>query len=255
MDIHAIRASAKQIKRNIAKLKKRATQSEKTIKAIEKAERKLAKKLSILDSFGVSDKSERKTRKKKQTKFGAGDYTKYINSTEWASRKASYYETHHKECRSCGADDKEIHLHHRSYARIYQEEDGDLIPMCIDCHAMLHLFQKSFKLPVEDATSLWLSATNGTSKKKKIREALRSMTYVQFQNLWKRRSRVVIPPLQHLSKTIERIVKGDIGSQEDAISNPESVKKQIAFSKRTGIIKDYDAKVDALIRKLERRSS
>jgi len=253
MDIQAIRASAKQIKRNIGKLKRKAAKSEKTIKEIEKAERKLAKRLSILASLGVSDKAERKTKKKKQSKFGAGDYARYINSAEWASRKASYYETHHKECRSCGADEKEIHLHHRSYARIYQEEDGDLIPMCVDCHAMLHLFQKSFKLPVEDATALWMSATNGTSKKKKIRKALRGTTYGQFQNLWGTRSKSVTPPLQHLSRTIERLIKGELGSQEDAISSPECVKKQIAFSKRTGIIRDYDAKVDALIRKLERR--
>jgi hypothetical protein len=251
MDIHSIRASAKQLKRNIAKLKKKENKTEKVLRAIEKAERKLSKKIAVLDSFGVSHSSPVK-KKKKQTIFRFGDYDKYIRSSEWAARKASYYETHHKRCRSCGDEEKEMHLHHRSYARIYQEADGDLIPMCVDCHAMLHLFQKSFKLPVEDATELWLSVTNGTSRKKKIREALRQTKYSEFEHVWKRKSRAVLPPTEHLSRAIEMLVKGDIGSREDVISDPEPLKKAIAFSKRTGIIEDYDAKVDALMRRLAR---
>lgn len=252
MNIQATRLSIKQLKRNIAKLKKKPIQSEKTIKAIEKSERKLSKKIAALDAVGVSIKAEPKARKKKQNKFGAGDYTKYINSPEWAARKAAYYECHHRRCRSCGSDEKEMHLHHRSYARIYQEEDGDLMPMCMDCHAMLHLFQKSFGLPVEDATSMWLSVTNGTSNKRKIREALRSVSFDQFRNLWRKRSKSNLLPAHILGGVVERIAKGDLGSREDVLSDRASFDKEIAFSKRTGIMEDYDAKVDAIIRRLER---
>jgi hypothetical protein len=253
MDITGIRVSVRQIKRNIAKLKKKDPKTKKINRAIEKAERNLAKRLSILDEIGVSEKFERKPRKKKLTSFGFGDYNKYISSKEWAARKASYYETHHKECRSCGTDEEEIHLHHRSYARIYQEEDGDLIPMCVDCHAMLHKFQRSMKLPVEDATRMWLSATNGTSKKKKIRAALRSMSFKSFEGLWAKRSKLHFSPEQHLEKTIERIVKGDLGSRNDLLQDHAGFKKSIALAGRTGVEKFYDARVDALIRKLERQ--
>lgn len=251
MSIQSIRSSAKQLKRNIAKLKAKDSISLKILKAIEKSERKLSKQLAILDSFGVSEKPERKPRKKKQDKFKFGDYRKYIKSTEWNARKASYYETHHRQCRSCGSDDKELHLHHRSYARIYQEEDGDLVPLCVDCHGMLHLFQRSFELPVEDATAMWLSTTNGNSNKRKIREALRAISFRQFESLWKRRSKIATLPARQLEKTIERLVKGDLGSREDAIPNIDSVKESIAFTKRTGDLSGYDAKVDALMRKLE----
>jgi hypothetical protein len=254
MDIQSIKISAKQLKRNIAKLKKKNSKSDKTIRAIERAERKLKKRIAVIDAFGVSEKSEPRRKKKiKQNKFGFGDYNKYINSREWAARKASYYETHHKECRSCGSDERDMHLHHRTYARIYQEEDGDLVPLCSECHAMLHLFQKSFKLPVEDATSIWLSVTNGAAKKKKIRSALRELSYQQFQNLWKRRARAVLPPVRHLEKTIERGAKGDLGARNDFIKDREAVKKSIAFSQRTGILADYDRKVNLLIKKLERQ--
>lgn len=253
MNITAIRVSARQTKRNIAKLKKKEPKTEKIIKAIEKAEKKLAKKLSVLDQIGVSEKFERKTRKKTQVSFGFGDYNKYINSREWAARKSAYYEAHHKECRSCGADEKEIHLHHRSYARIYQEEDGDLIPMCVDCHAMLHEFQKAMKLPVEDATRIWLSVTNGNSKKKKIRTALRGLSFKLFKGLWAKRSKLHSSPEQHLTKTIERVLKGDLGSRNDMIGDQVKFKKAIALADRTGIDEFYDAKVDALIRKLERQ--
>lgn len=252
MNIQAIRLSIKQLKRNIAKLKNKQIQSEKIIKAIEKSERKLAKKIAALDAAGVSIRAEPRARKKKQNKFGSGDYLKYINSPEWAARKAAYYECHHKQCRSCGSDDKELHLHHRSYARIYQEEDGDLMPMCMDCHAMLHLFQKSFGLPVEDATSMWLSVTNGTSNKRKIRKALRSVSFDQFRNLWRKRSKSNLLPAHILGGVVERIANGDLGSREDVLSDKASFDKEIAFSKRTGIVNGYDAKVDAIIRRLER---
>lgn len=254
MNIQAIRISIKQLRRNISKLKKKQNQSDKVLRAIEKAERRLSKNISIIDAVGVSQKGEPKPRKKKQGKFGRGDYNKYISSSEWAARKNAYYETHQKQCRSCGQDDGELHLHHRSYARIYQEDDADLMPMCSDCHAMLHLFQKTLKLPVEDATAIWLSVTNGTSNKKKIRDALRKTTYGQFQSLWRRRSKETLLPAQYLSKVVERIVKGDLGSREDILTNRGAMDKEIAFSRRTGIVNSYDEKVDALIRKLERQS-
>lgn len=239
----------KQLKKNLTKLQKKP-KSQKVIAAIERTERKIAKKLSVIEAFGVVEGKKPKRRKIARSRFSYGDYEKYMKSPEWSARKAAYYEEHHRECRSCGDDEKEVHLHHRTYARIYQEEDGDLVPLCRDCHAMLHLFQKTFKLPVEDATATWLSVTNGTPKKKKIRESLRNLTYERFCGVWERWSKELLPPAQHLGNIIEKITKLKLGAREDAIKNPESVKTAMAFAQRTGIMNGYDARVDALIRKL-----
>lgn len=250
MNITGLRVSIRSLKRNLARLKKGNPTSVKKLRAIEKTEAKIKKQLLALEALDVSPAITRKPREKKQTKFKYGDYEKYIGSAEWAERKSLYYETHHRECRSCGADKKELHLHHRTYARIYQENDSDLMPLCVDCHAALHLFQKTFKMPVEDATAIWISVTNGHSKKKKTREALRCLDHHQFKSLWKKRAKADLSPAQHLTKTIERITSGDIGWRDDVIDDVGAIKKQIAFSSRTGMVKSYDEKVDEIMRKL-----
>lgn len=252
MNLTAMKTSLKQLKRNLTKLKKNDSTSPKRLKAIEKTERKIAKTIAAIDLAVATQDVEQRPFKKKQNQFGYGDYKKYINSREWSQRKALYYEVHHKECRTCGSDEKELHLHHRTYERIFQEEDADLVPLCVDCHAALHLFQKSLSLSVEEATSMWISVTNGHSKKKKTREALRAMTFDNFKYLWKKRAKTGVTPVECLGKTIERITLGNLGSRDDMLHDACAIKKQIAFSRRTGMMKSYDATVDALMRRLAR---
>lgn len=252
MNLTAMKISLKQLKRNLAKLKKNEPTSPKRLKAIEKTEKKIAKTIAAIDLAVAEGDVKQRPYKKKQNKFGYGDYKKYISSSEWSKRKALYYEVHHKECRTCGSAEKELHLHHRTYERIFQEEDGDLVPLCTDCHASLHLFQKSLSLSVEDATSIWISVTNGHSNKKKTRESLRAISFEQFKSLWKKRAKTGLTAREYLEKTVERIIKGNLGSREDVIKSTEEIKKEIAFSMRTGMMHDYDAKVDDIIRKLSR---
>lgn len=250
MNLTAMKISLKQLKRNLTKLKKGNLASAKRLKAIENTERRIAKTIESIDLKVAEQDIKQRPNKKNDTQFGYGDYKKYINSREWSHRKALYYGVHHKECRTCGSTDKELHLHHRTYERIFHEEDADLVPLCVDCHAALHLFQKSLSLSVEDATSMWISVTNGHSKKKKTREALRAISFDKFKALWRKRAKFDIHSSQHLQKTIERITNGNLGSQDDVIENIDAVKKQIAFSRRTGMVRGYDEKVDAIMRKL-----
>jgi len=72
----------------------------------------------------------------------------YMQSPEWAARKAEYYSRHPKVCAACSAT-KPIHLHHMTYKRITEEIDSDLVPLCMSCHRAVHKFHKS-----EHGTSL-----------------------------------------------------------------------------------------------------
>lgn len=250
MDSKSLRTSAVQIKKNIAKLQKKV-QTKEVKRALERAERKLRKRIAALGTDVSVPKRKPKPRSKVKPKFGFGDYEKYINSPEWSARKAEYYKNHHRECRSCGSDDRELHLHHRIYARIYEEDDVDLMPLCVECHQMLHLFQKTFDLCVEDATAMWLAVTNGTPQKKKIRAALRSFDFRGFKKMWPRRSQFSVLPAQILKKTIDCLVNNELTLRGDLIEEAEGLRKDIDFVRQTGIARHYDLKVDELIKKLE----
>lgn len=65
-------------------------------------------------------------------------YDKYIQSDEWLKRKIIFFSRNKKKCRACGST-KLIHLHHHTYERMGNERDSDLIPLCEDCHAEVHL--------------------------------------------------------------------------------------------------------------------
>ena len=68
-------------------------------------------------------------------------YREYITSEKWRKRKQFYFETHDRKCRACGSL-KRIHLHHKTYRRLGEERDADLVPLCHNCHTSLHREQK-----------------------------------------------------------------------------------------------------------------
>lgn len=246
LDIQAIRISIRQLKRNANKLRKKT--SLKAKRQLERTERKLAKQIALLDEAGLATTFKKK---KLNRTYKHGDYVKYIGSAEWTARKREYYETHHCECRTCGSDSKEIHLHHRTYARLFDEADADLMPLCISCHAALHFVQKSFKITVEEGTEIWVSVTNGTSQKKKIRAALRDLTIDGFKSVWRKRDRKITSPAQCLEQAMGRIVKGDLGSREDVLQDRPDLDVSAARARTTGRTGGYDRRVDAIIRRLE----
>lgn len=68
--------------------------------------------------------------------------------------------------------DDGIDLHHRTYVRMGDEWDEDLVPLCVSCHRLLHDYQKKMSLSVPDATDEFLrlslvgSESKVTSEKK-----------------------------------------------------------------------------------------
>lgn len=60
-------------------------------------------------------------------------YRSYINSPRWAERKRDYYSRHPRRCAACGTTER-VDLHHVSYARLGNELDEDLLPLCRHHH-------------------------------------------------------------------------------------------------------------------------
>lgn len=80
------------------------------------------------------------------------EYKKYLNSSHWKEVKARYRQSKLiQECYICGSKNK-IHLHHKSYKRIGNENLNDLIPLCEKCHSLVH-----FKLKQSNSqkVNLW----------------------------------------------------------------------------------------------------
>lgn len=242
--------SIKTIKNNINKLKRKKKLKPHEIKRLKESEEKLKKRLDSLEIAEASPGYRVQQSKKANLLFDG--HAQYISSPEWIDRKKKYYDTHRRECRSCGSWEKVIHLHHKTYKRIYNEDDSDMMPLCSDCHSSLHFVQKTFSMCVEDATELWFSCSNNTEQKKKIRAALRELSHDDFVLIWEGRSKIEAIPFDTLSKTMNRISKGKLPPRKSVVIEEKKVAKLINASKNTGSSRGYDAMVDSLMKKLER---
>jgi YgiT-type zinc finger domain-containing protein len=80
----------------------------------------------------------------------------------WKEKKRQYYSSklyktlrHNNKgwvCYCCGADNKRLDLHHRTYKRLGEENIAvDLVPVCRECHEKIHDYFKN------NPVSLWLA--------------------------------------------------------------------------------------------------
>lgn len=79
-------------------------------------------------------------------------YRQYIKSQAWIDRRRKYWIDHNGKyrCVVCGGLEK-IHLHHRTYERIGNELDEDLVPLCEKCHKKTHELVRKGKSRLENA--------------------------------------------------------------------------------------------------------
>jgi hypothetical protein len=93
-------------------------------------------------------------------------YKNYIRSSAWDRRKVAYYAHHPKVCRACGSKE-EIHLHHHTYARLTHEIDDDLVPLCKNCHELVHDYSRANpKWTLTKATGEFLMMASGSGLRK-----------------------------------------------------------------------------------------
>jgi hypothetical protein len=87
------------------------------------------------------------------------DYAAWMSSPDWLARRRAWHEQWIHRCGSeptCQICDRpwslrDGGLHHRTYQRLGQEADSDLVPLCREpCHMLLH--------QILESTPAWLKA-------------------------------------------------------------------------------------------------
>lgn len=90
-------------------------------------------------------------------------YREYITSDEWKEFRERYYQTHKKECRACGSRRK-VCLHHKTYNRLGYERMADVVPLCDNCHSLLH------KKIRKEGLNLWKATEDFIRTRRKIKK-------------------------------------------------------------------------------------
>ena len=62
----------------------------------------------------------------------------YLYSDRWKRKRAAVITRDGNRCTRCGADNKTLHVHHKTYRFIGREPLRDLITLCEDCHRKEH---------------------------------------------------------------------------------------------------------------------
>ncbi len=65
-------------------------------------------------------------------------YTEYLKTQYWGARRLFALKRAQYRCQVCNASDKPLNVHHRSYERLGEERNTDIIVLCQPCHEMFH---------------------------------------------------------------------------------------------------------------------
>ena len=65
-------------------------------------------------------------------------YKEYLQSPHWKRRREDKLRAAGRRCQVCNRDSGTLDIHHKTYQRLGQELDGDLIVLCRACHSVLH---------------------------------------------------------------------------------------------------------------------
>lgn len=65
------------------------------------------------------------------------DYTTYLSSPEWQGVRRMALEYAQGRCQVCNSSGY-LHVHHRTYARLGQENPSDVTVLCKPCHTIYH---------------------------------------------------------------------------------------------------------------------
>ncbi len=86
-------------------------------------------------------KSKKKPKQKKQSpQERKAEYNKYLKSAKWKSIRLYILEDRNHKCERCGSFPSlnNLHVHHKTYERIFNELPTDLELLCKDCHEKEH---------------------------------------------------------------------------------------------------------------------
>ena len=67
------------------------------------------------------------------------NYSRYLKSPEWRALRRRLYKDRDGRCEDCGKNLRgKYHAHHETYARVGNEDLGDLVLLCERCHQKRH---------------------------------------------------------------------------------------------------------------------
>ncbi len=73
------------------------------------------------------------------------EYSNYLNSNAWKAKRQQRLAISGYRCAAC-TNDRAIHVHHLTYARIFNEDMADLMPLCERHHQIAEQLIRSGKL-------------------------------------------------------------------------------------------------------------
>jgi 5-methylcytosine-specific restriction endonuclease McrA len=65
-------------------------------------------------------------------------YSEYLKTDHWQELRKHKLRNAYFVCELCGASDRILHVHHKTYESLGNEALGDLIVLCEDCHGRYH---------------------------------------------------------------------------------------------------------------------
>ena len=80
---------------------------------------------------------KKKVSKKPKISTHKRKYLKYLDSVEWANIKIDFKQYKGNKCELCNST-KKLHIHHKTYKRLFKEEYSDLMLVCEVCHNKIH---------------------------------------------------------------------------------------------------------------------
>ena len=83
----------------------------------------------------------KKTKTKTQTQSETDSFSEQYKSLKWQKKRLEILERDNFRCLSCGATDKQLHVHHCNYYKgeaIYESSQSLLVTLCEDCHKSAH---------------------------------------------------------------------------------------------------------------------
>lgn len=82
-------------------------------------------------------------------------YADYLGSEAWRAKRSERLEIGNHRCAACESS-VDLQVHHLTYARIYNEDMADLLPLCKTHHMLAEELSKSGMIPKE-ASVLFLA--------------------------------------------------------------------------------------------------
>lgn len=90
----------------------------------------------------IKQKAKKKVKRKSKNPYKKVSnfkkkYLSYLDSKEWADIKIDIRQNKGNKCEICSSTNK-LHVHHKTYKRLFKEEYSDLMLVCENCHNKIH---------------------------------------------------------------------------------------------------------------------